>query len=59
MYGDIDGNGPVDAVDYIAAHAFASPGNYNAAFDINGDGVLSASESTSFTLNFGKRRRVF
>ncbi|MFO0939536.1 MAG: YDG domain-containing protein [Pirellulales bacterium] len=60
LYGDIDGNGAVDAVDYIAArNAFASPGNYNAAFDINGDGVLSASESTSFTLNFGKRRRVF
>lgn len=60
LYGDIDGSGTVDAIDYIAARtAFSSPANYNAAFDINGDGLLSSSESTAFSLNYGKRRRIF
>ncbi len=58
LYGDIDGNGAVDSIDYAAAKIAFKPGNYNALFDIDGNLALDAYESSTFVASVGKRRRT-
>ena len=64
MFGDSDGDGDVDSLDLIAmrraALLAASAANpYNAALDFNGDGInFGQGIDSSFTANYGKRRRV-
>lgn len=64
MFGDNDGDGDVDSLDLIAMRRAAllapSAANlYNAALDFDGDGTtFGQGINSSFTANYGKRRRV-
>jgi fibronectin type 3 domain-containing protein len=51
LYGDINGDGSVDAADFIQFRQFF--GGSNAAFDFDNDGSVSASDFIAFRQRFG------
>jgi hypothetical protein len=51
LYGDVNGDGTVDASDFIVFRQYF--GGVNFAFDFNGDGSISASDFNQFRLRFG------
>ena len=58
FFGDSNGDGLVDATDYLAFRTAYLTGNAtgaNSIFDSNGDGLFSALDLTAFTTNFAKR----
>ncbi|HVS71535.1 MAG TPA: CARDB domain-containing protein [Phycisphaerae bacterium] len=57
LFGDLDGNGAVDAGDYAAMRAangssVGSP-NYIAALDYDGNGTINATDTTAFRQRYG------
>jgi hypothetical protein len=51
LFGDVDGNGSVDANDFIIFRQYF--GGYLFAFDFDGDGSVSANDFAQFRLRFG------
>lgn len=59
FYGDSNGDGVVDAVDYVAfrqAYLTGGAAGANAVYDSNGDGLLTPADLNAFTLNMRRRR---
>ena len=61
MYGDANGDGRVDGGDLVGIrNALKLGALYNAAFDWDGNGSISAgSDTTNFSLNQNRRKRLF
>jgi hypothetical protein len=59
LYGDIDGNGTVNAYDFsqfrLAFGSASTDPAYAAAFDIDGNGAINAFDFAQFRLRFGSR----
>jgi hypothetical protein len=61
FFGDSNGDGVVDATDYLAFRAAYNSHTVtpaNSYFDYNGDGVFSALDLSMFTVNFTKRKLI-
>jgi hypothetical protein len=61
FFGDVNGDGQVDATDYLAfrtAYLSGTVTSANSFFDFNGDGLFTAIDLNAFTANFTKRRLV-
>jgi hypothetical protein len=61
FFGDSNGDGLVDATDYLAFRAAYMSGNAtgaNSIFDSNGDSVFTIVDFNAFTRNFTKRKLV-
>ena len=59
FFGDSNGDGRVDAVDYAAFRTAYLSGNAtgaNSIYDYNGDGVFTTADLQAFTYNFTKRQ---
>ena len=58
LFGDLDGNGAVDASDYAAMRAAngatVGSANYVAALDFNGDGTIDSTDTTAFRQRYGQ-----
>jgi hypothetical protein len=58
FFGDSNGDGRVDATDYLAFRAAYLSGVVtvaNSIYDCNGDGLFSIIDLNAFTVNFTKR----
>jgi hypothetical protein len=61
FFGDVNGDGIVDATDYLAFRAAYLSGVVtpaNSFFDFNGDGLFTVVDLNAFMVNFTKRKLV-